>query len=186
MSIGQLVVITGPSGVGKGTLVKLLLANNPSYFLSVSATTRAPRLGETEGESYFFLSREQFQAWIEAGDLLEWAEYAGNYYGTPRRPVEERIQRGETVILEIEVLGARQIRQTFPEAKRVFILPPSERELESRLRGRGLDSDAAIARRLLKAKEELAASAEFDYQVINDDLRSALAALEGIIRPAAS
>jgi guanylate kinase len=178
---GKLVVITGPSGVGKGTIVKSLLAQNPQLFLSISATTRTPRDGEIDGVNYYFLSPEQFADMIEQSALLEWAEYAGNYYGTPKKPVEESIQKGKTIILEIEVLGARQIQKNFPSATRIFILPPSFSELETRLRGRGNDSDQAIVKRLAKAKEEIAVSDEFDYQVINDDLEKAIAQIENII-----
>ncbi len=178
---GQLIVITGPSGVGKGTLVKHLLQSQPELFLSISATTRSPRPGEIEGQSYYFLSRAQFQTWIETEQLLEWAEYAGNYYGTPKGPVEAEIAQGKTVLLEIELLGARQVAQTFPQARRIFILPPSMTELEKRLRGRKSDSEGAIAKRLSQAEMELAAAPEFDYQVVNDDLEQAVEALCEII-----
>ncbi len=183
MATGQLIVITGPSGVGKGTLVKELLALHPEVFISVSATTRSPRPGEIERQSYYFLSQSQFQDWIQQGQLLEWAEYAGNCYGTPKAPVASQIALGKTVILEIEVLGARQVKDSFPQARRVFILPPSTQELENRLRSRGQDSEAAIAKRLVKAQEELAVSHEFDAQIINDELTLALAQLEDFIWP---
>ena len=127
---GKLIVITGPSGVGKGTIVKSLLEKNPQIFLSISATTRSPRQGEVDGVNYYFLSRDQFEAMIDKSELLEWAEYAGNYYGTPKNPVVEGIKKGKTIILEIEVLGARQVQKTFPSATRIFILPPSFSELE--------------------------------------------------------
>jgi len=179
--LGQLIVLTGPSGVGKGTLVQRLLTLHPDWFLSISATTRSPRDGEIEGESYYFLSKDQFQTWIGAGQLLEWAEYAGNYYGTPRQPLEEQIAQGKTVLLEIEVVGAKQVQQTFPAARRIFILPPSVEVLEARLRSRGTDDQTAIAKRLAQAKTELAAAPEFDYQVVNDDLEQALAELSQII-----
>lgn len=178
---GQLVVITGPSGVGKGTLVKALLAQDPKLFLSISATTRAPRLGEVEGRSYYFLSQAQFRQWIAAGQFLEWAEYAGNYYGTPRQAVEQQISQGKTVLLEIEVLGARQVKNSYPSARRAFILPPSMQALEYRLRSRAQDGDVAIAQRLAKAQEELAVSHEFDAQIINDDLETALQELAHFI-----
>jgi guanylate kinase len=181
MQAGKLVVLTGPSGVGKGTLVRLLLARHPELYLSVSATTRDPRPGEIDGQNYYFVSKEQFEQMIRASQLLEWAEYADNYYGTPRLKVEEQIDRDRIVLLEIEVVGARKIKQTFPQALRIFILPPSESELESRLRGRGQDSEDAIARRLERAKEELAASSEFDRQIVNYDLETAVAELEAAI-----
>ncbi|QUS60252.1 guanylate kinase [Synechocystis sp. PCC 7338] len=178
---GQLIVLTGPSGVGKGTLVQLLLERHPHWFLSISATTRSPRAGEEDGRSYYFLSKEEFQTWIGEEKLLEWAEYAGNYYGTPRQPVEAQIAQGKTVLLEIEVLGARQIKQTFPSARRIFILPPSVEVLEERLRGRGSDSETAIAKRLTQAQQELQAAGEFDHQLVNDDLERALNHLIGLI-----
>lgn len=179
--MGKLVVLTGPSGVGKGTLVKALLARHPQLHLSISVTTRSPRSGEEDGKSYYFVSRPQFQSLIEQEALLEWAEYAGNWYGTPRTQVEQLITQGQTVLLEIEVVGARKIQQTFPTAFRIFILPPSVTELERRLRRRDQDSSEAIARRLAKAQEEIAVSNEFDCQIINDDFSTALAELEQVI-----
>lgn len=181
MQTGKLIVITGPSGVGKGTLVRSLLSRHRELDLSISATTRLPRLGELEGKDYYFVSRTQFETLIETSQLLEWAEYAGNYYGTPRANVEEKINHGKCVILEIEVIGARSIKETFPEALRLFILPPSVFELERRLRGRGQDSETAIARRLERARIELAASDEFDVQIVNDDLETALQKIETAI-----
>jgi guanylate kinase len=181
MKTGRLIVLTGPSGVGKGTLVKELLQRHQELYLSISATTRQPRTGEVQNRDYYFVSREEFQGMIQEEQLLEWAEYAGNYYGTPRGKVEEQIGQGKSVILEIEVLGARQIKQTFPDALRIFILPPSRAELEKRLRERGNDSEEAIAKRLSKAQEEMAASGEFDQQIVNDDLKTALEAIEKAI-----
>ncbi|WP_422661883.1 guanylate kinase [Pannus brasiliensis] len=181
MQPGRLTVITGPSGVGKGTLVQRLLARHPDLYLSVSATTRSPRPGEVNGKDYYFLPRSDFEEKIAAGQFLEWAEFAGNYYGTPRDPIETKLAEGQTVLLEIELQGARQIRQTFPSATRIFLLPPDRTELERRLRGRGQDTEEAIARRLDRAIEELAASSEFDYQIVNDDLETALARVESIV-----
>lgn len=181
MESGQLIVITGPSGVGKGTLVKLLLARHPQLRVSTSATTRPPREGEVEGEDYFFLSRENFEKMIETGEFLEWAEYAGNYYGTPRKAVEEKLEAGEQVILEIEVVGARKIQESFPEATRIFILPPSLTVLKERLEKRGKDSPEVIAQRLDHGKMELAAAPEFDYSLVNDHLDRTLVELEKII-----
>ncbi len=146
--MARLTVITGPSGVGKGTLVRQLLQRHPQIWLSVSATTRAPRQGEVEGESYFFLSRERFEQQVAEGGFLEWAEFAGNLYGTPRAPVEAQLAAGRPVLLEIELEGARQVRRSFPAGFQLFIEPPSFEELERRIRGRGSDSMEAIGRRL--------------------------------------
>jgi guanylate kinase len=186
MRAGKLVVFTGPSGVGKGTLLRSLLRRHPDLYFSISVTTRAPRPGEVDGQHYYFATRPQFDQMVAAGELLEWAEFAGNCYGTPRRPVEQQIQQGRWVVLEIELEGARQIRQTFPDALRIFILPPSLRELENRLRDRAQDSEQAILRRLKRAETELEAADEFDFQVINDNLEKALDRLEAtLFSPAA-
>lgn len=178
---GRLVVFTGPSGVGKGTLLRQLRRRYPDLYLSTSATTRSPRPGEVDGEHYYFVSRETFELMIGQHELLEWAEYAGNYYGTPRRPVEIQIERGNQVILEIELNGARQVADAWPEALKVFILPPSYEELERRIRDRGQDNEVAIARRLKRARVELEAADEFDLQIVNDDLDEALATLESAL-----
>jgi guanylate kinase len=178
---GRLFLITGPSGVGKGTLVSALLQRHPQIWLSVSATTRAPRSGEQEGEHYFFLDRAAFDAKVAQAGLLEWAEFAGNCYGTPREPVEQHLAAGRPVLLEIELEGARQVRQSFPSGFQIFIKPPSFEELERRIRGRGTDSDEAISRRLERARVELAAEAEFDAVLVNDDLDHALAQLEQLM-----
>lgn len=181
MASGKLIVLTGPSGVGKGTLVRSLLVRHPELYLSVSATTRSPREGETEGKDYYFLNKSAFETMIEQNQLLEWAEYAGNYYGTPRTKVEEKIDQGLIVLLEIEVVGANSIKDSFPDALRIFILPPSLEELEHRLRSRKTDTEEAILRRLERAKEELKVSEEFDQRLVNDDLEIALQELEGAI-----
>lgn len=179
--LGRLIVFTGPSGVGKGTLLRALRHRYPALKLSVSATTRSPRPGETDGKDYFFLSRDEFQAMIERGDLLEWAEFAGNFYGTPKASVVNDIAAGHWVILEIELEGARQVRETFPEALQLFVLPPSIEELESRIRLRGTDADDAIERRLQRALVEIDAASEFDEQIVNDDIEVALQQLENAI-----
>jgi len=181
MTNGKLMVLTGPSGVGKGTLVQSLLQRHAQLHLSVSVTTRSPREGEMEGQHYYFVTRSQFLEMIDAGDFVEWAEFAGNFYGTPIAPVKKYIQEGKFVVLEIELEGARQIRNTFPDAVRIFILPPSVAELERRLRSRAQDTDEAIARRLQRAKAEIEAADEFDFQVINDDLNETLKRLESIL-----
>jgi guanylate kinase len=175
---GRLLLITGPSGVGKGTLVARLLERHPGIWLSVSATTRQPRSGEVEGQHYFFLERTAFEKQVNADGFLEWAEFAGNLYGTPRAAVQQRLDAGQTVLLEIELEGARQVRRSFPTGFQVLLRPPSFPELERRIRGRGSDSEEAIRRRLERAREELKAEAEFDAVVVNDDLERALAELE--------
>jgi guanylate kinase len=178
---GRLTVITGPSGVGKGTLVGQLLRRHPRIWLSVSTTTRPPRSGEVEGQHYWFVERSGFERQVAEGGFLEWAEFAGNLYGTPRRPVEEKLAEGRPVILEIELEGARQVRRSFPAAFQVLIRPPSFAELERRIRGRGADSAEAIRQRLARARVELAAEAEFDAVLVNDDLAAALAELERLM-----
>ena len=178
---GKLIVITGPSGVGKGTLVKLLLQRHPQLRVSTSATTRQPRWGEQHGVDYFFLSKEDFETAIHNQELLEWAEYAGNYYGTPKAGVIEQIEAGNYILLEIELAGARAIAKIFPEAIRIFIMPPSIEELEQRIRTRGTNTEESIARRLEIARREIAASDEFDLKIVNDDLEKALSELETFI-----
>ncbi|MGF1515102.1 MAG: guanylate kinase [Elainellaceae cyanobacterium] len=181
MGNGRLIVLTGPSGVGKGTLLDRLLQRHSNLELSVSATTRSPRPGEVEGEDYFFISRAQFERMQTQDELLEWAEFAGNCYGTPRQGVEKQIAAGQSVVLEIELMGARQVRQIFPDAFTIFILPPSIDELERRLRDRGHDSETAIDQRLARARTEISAADEFDLQVVNDDLDRAIAAVEAAL-----
>lgn len=183
---GKLIVLTGPSGVGKGTLMQKLLAQHPQLYYSVSATTRSPRPGEIDGKSYFFITPNSFQELVAQGEFLEWAEFAGNYYGTPRAAVLQQIQLGRSVILEIELAGARQIKASYPDALSIFILPPSFLELENRIRARGQDSDEAITRRLNRAKEEIKAASEFDIQIVNDDLPTTLNELETILKTISS
>lgn len=167
---GRLVVLTGPSGVGKGTVVAQVRRLRPDVWVSVSATTRAARDGEVDGVQYHFWSGDRFARTVAEGGFLEWAEFAGNRYGTPRAPVEERIAAGETVLLEIELQGARQVRASMPGAFMVFLSPPSFADLQARLRGRATEDEVAIARRLDRAREELAAASEFDAVVVNDDV----------------
>jgi guanylate kinase len=181
MKSGKLIVLTGPSGVGKGTLIRSLLTRHPELHISVSVTTREPREGEIEGIHYYFVDRSRFEEMLEAEELAEWAEFADNLYGTPYFALRQGIDEGKSILLEIELEGARQIRDKFPEAVRIFILPPSWEELERRLRSRGLDSESAIARRLLRGKAEIEAAGEFDFQVINDDLEVALKGLESVL-----
>jgi guanylate kinase len=177
-------VITGPSGVGKGTLIRTLLERVPELELSVSATTRAPRPGEVDGEHYHFLSDAEFDRRVLEGDFLEHAGYSGRRYGTLRSELERRLAEGASIVLEIEVQGARQVSEQMPDAKRIFIAPPSEEDLRTRLVGRGTDDEAQRERRLATAKEELAAQDEFDIVVVNDRLGDAADELERIVRAA--
>ena len=181
MAQGKLIVITGPSGVGKGTIVRSLLQRHPELALSISTTTRSPRPGEVEGIDYYFTSPDAFEDAISQGEFLEWAKYAGNYYGTPKTKVKHLLEQGKIVLLEIELVGARAIAEEFPDAIRIFILPPSVSELEDRLRKRGKDSESAIEKRLLRAKEELAAQDEFAIKVVNDNLAQAIQDIEQAI-----
>ncbi|VEP11317.1 Guanylate kinase [Hyella patelloides LEGE 07179] len=181
MAQGKLIVITGPSGVGKGTIVRSLLQRHPELCLSVSTTTRNPRLGEIEGIDYYYTSQDEFKTAIAKTEFLEWAEYAGNYYGTPKTKVKEVLEQGKSIILEIELLGARAIAQCFPDARRILILPPSLAELEARIRKRGKDPELAIEKRLARAKEEIAAKDEFEFQIINHDLEQAIKEVEEAI-----
>jgi guanylate kinase len=178
---GKVFVITGPSGVGKGTLIRTLLERVPSLELAVSATTRAPRPGEHDGEHYHFLTEEQFLQRVQEGDFLEHAEYSGRRYGTLRSELERRTAQGASVVLEIEVQGARQVADTMPGAVRIFIAPPTEETLRLRLVGRGHETPEQIDARMEVAKSELAAVDEFPYVVLNDDLGRAASELEQIV-----
>jgi guanylate kinase len=174
-------VITGPSGVGKGTLIRMLRERLEGLELSTSATTRAPREGEVDGRDYHFLTREEFARRADANEFLEHAAYSGNRYGTLRSEVERRLEAGESVLLEIEVQGARQVRAAMPEAVLVFIAPPSAEMLRERLEGRGTDSADAIDERLRTAELELAAQQEFKHVIVNDDLNRAAGELAAIV-----
>jgi guanylate kinase len=180
--VGKVFVITGPSGVGKGTLIEQLLGRVPELELSISATTREPRPGEVDGREYHFLSPEEFRRRIESGDFLEHASYSGNHYGTLRNEVEGRLAEGRSVVLEIEVQGARQVRDAMPEAVQIFIAPPDEAVLRERLEGRGTDSPDDIEQRLRTAEVELAARSEFPHVVVNDEVQKAAAELERLVR----
>lgn len=179
--VGKLIILTGPSGVGKGTLMRSLVQRHPELHYSVSVTTRSPRPGEIDGKDYYFVSRREFEQLVAAGELLEWAEFAGNYYGTPREAVINQVRSGKCVVLEIELEGARQIRASYPSAFSIFILPPSMSELEKRIRGRAQDSEEAIARRLHRAEEEISAADEFALKIVNDDFETALNTIEAAI-----
>jgi len=177
-------VITGPSGVGKGTLIRGLLERLPGLELSVSATTRDPRPGEEEGVDYHFLTPEQFEARVQAGDFVEHANYSGNRYGTLRSDLERRLAGGAGVVLEIELQGARQVRRAMPDAVAVFIAPPSREALRARLVGRGTDSSEQVDKRLKTAENELEAQPEFGHVVVNDRLEQATDQLVDIVASA--
>ncbi|HSY15933.1 MAG TPA: guanylate kinase [Jatrophihabitantaceae bacterium] len=180
-AVSRLTVLSGPSGVGKGTVVAAVRTLYPHVWVSVSATTRAPRPGETDGVEYHFAGRDEFQAMIDSGELLEYAEFAGNLYGTPRAPVLARLAAGSPTLLEIELQGARQVRATMPEAQLVFLEPPSWAELERRLTGRGSEPPAAIAARLARAEVEMQARGDFDAVIVNDEVGHAAAELVRLI-----
>lgn len=171
---GNLFVISGPSGVGKGTLVKKVSEADSDVWVSISATTRSPRQGETNGKEYFFLTPEEFESEIEEDGFIEYATYNGNYYGTPVKPIEEHLEAGNDVVLEIEVKGAKQIKEKFPEATMIFIEPPSLDVLRSRLNGRGTEDESTINSRLETARLELGQKLEYDIQIVNDDIDIAL------------
>lgn len=177
---GKTFIISGPSGVGKGTVLKELFKKRDMYY-SVSATTRAPREGEVDGVHYHFMDVEEFRAMIAEDALLEHAQYAGNYYGTPKRYVDEAMDRGQDVILEIELQGARQVCAKRPETVRIFIGPPSWEELERRLVSRGTDSPEKIAQRLQQARVELDSAGEYDYLIINDTVEKAATELDAVL-----
>jgi guanylate kinase len=179
--VSKVFVITGPSGVGKGTLIARLLEAHPELELSVSATTRPPRDGERDGRDYHFLSPEEFDRRADAGDFLEFATYSGNRYGTLRSEIERRLEAGHSVVLEIEVQGARQVRAAMPESVQIFIAPPEPAALRERLLDRGKDSPEAIDARLAVAAQELAAKDEFAHQVVNDELDRAAEDLRRVI-----
>ncbi|MBQ6467976.1 MAG: guanylate kinase [Clostridia bacterium] len=179
---GILIVLSGPSGCGKDTVLSQLIDSNEDIKVSISMTTRAPRAGEIDGVDYYFVTREYFEKKIADGSMLEYAEYNGNYYGTPKAPVDEMLRNGISVVLEIEVQGAEKIRKLYPDAVSVFLLPPSLNALEYRLRTRGTEDEETLAHRLYIGEQEIKRAGEFDYYVINDKIRDALDDFETIIR----
>ncbi|TEX50483.1 MAG: guanylate kinase [Actinomycetales bacterium mxb001] len=178
---GRLLVLSGPSGVGKSSVVDYLRVHHPHIAFSVSVTTRAPRPGEVDGVHYHFIERSEFERMVEAGELLEWAEFAGNLYGTPAAPVREALASGTPVIVEIELQGARQVRTSAPDALQVFLAPPSWDVLVERLQGRGTEAPEVITRRLDTARVELASEGEFDRSVVNDSVPRAAEEIVGLL-----
>ena len=181
MKKGKTFIVSGPSGVGKSTVLRALLEDRPEIFFSVSATTRECREGERDGVDYRFVDAATFRSWIAQGEFLEYAEYVGNFYGTPKRYVDEAMDQGRDVVLDIEIQGARQIVDKRPETVRIFIAPPSWDELERRLSERGTDSPEKIQKRLLRAKVEFQTAHTYDYFVINDTVENAVRELEAIM-----
>ena len=181
MRKGLLLVVSGPSGAGKGTVCRALMEKYPDISMSVSATTRSPRPGEVDGESYYFLKESEFRSMIDNHELIEWACFCQNYYGTPRKKVEELLDAGKDVILEIEVQGAMQVKSKFPEGVFIFVAPPSLKELESRLSGRGTETPEVIAERLKTALWEFTNVDQYNYILINDDVDSAVERFASII-----
>ena len=178
---GQLIVLSGPSGSGKSTVISELLGQRQDIHFSVSFTTRQPRVGEADGVNYHFVDRAEFERMISAGELLEYAEYVGNYYGTSLKVIQEKVAAGTDVLLDIEVQGAAKVRAKCPEAVLIFIIPPSFEELSRRLRGRNTDSEETIAGRLRKAREEYRQIPSYDYLVVNDKVSAAAAEIIAIL-----
>lgn len=178
---GLLVVISGFSGAGKGTVMKKLMQLHDEYALSISATTRKPREGEVDGREYFFKTVDEFEQMIANRELIEYAQYVGNYYGTPKAYVEEQLKLGKNVILEIEIQGAMNIKKIFPDAVLMFITPPSAIELENRLRGRGTEDEATVMKRLSRASEESSGVEDYDYIVLNDEVENCVESIHQIV-----
>lgn len=178
---GLLIVVSGPSGSGKGTVLSQLFSQRGGMFYSVSATTRAPRPGEEDGRQYYFLTREEFERRIEKGDMLEYATYCENYYGTPKSAVEKKCADGLDVVLEIEVQGAKKVMKACPDCVSIFIAPPSAEELERRLRGRGTESEEVVKERLETAIAEIGSAGDYDYIVVNDEVRAAADRIDSIV-----
>lgn len=182
----KLFVLSGSSGVGKGTVISGFLKRNPSYSLSISCTTRKMRPGETEGVNYFYLTREEFEKSVQNGEFLEWAEFAQNLYGTKRAFVEKCLNNGKDLILELETIGALKVKDQMPDAVLIFIAPPSFEELEHRLRNRHTEDEETIQKRLSEVRAEIERSKKYDYVIVNDEVDKAIAELEKIIKDEAS
>jgi len=181
MGNGLLIVISGPSGVGKGTVCKRLLADNDRISLSVSATTRKARVGEIDKISYFFISKEEFEAMVKREEFLEYAYVHGNYYGTPKKNVLEKIEKGQDVLLEIDIQGALKVKEIYPDGVFIFIMPPSMEELKKRIINRGTETEEAISKRLDAAHKEIEFVFKYDYVVLNDEIETAVKKIESII-----
>ena len=181
MRKGLLILISGPSGTGKGTVCDLLRKNHPEISYSISATTRQPRPGEQDGVNYYFYDKEKFRQMIDAGELLEWAEVYGNYYGTPKQKVLDRLNAGEEILLEIDTQGALNVMKAMPEGLFIFLLPPSLEELANRLKGRGTETEESLQRRLGAAVDEIKIAHNYRYVVVNDKVEAAEKAIAGII-----
>lgn len=181
MNKGKVIVVSGPSGVGKGTVVKELIGSNKDCALSVSATTRSPREGEAHGVNYFFITKEEFTQKINNNEMLEYAEYCSNFYGTPKDYVLKSVEQGKNIILEIEVQGALNVKKIIPEAVTVFVMPPSLQELEDRLRGRGTETDEVVGQRLKTAMAEIKQAPQYDYIVVNNTVMQCVADIVSII-----
>lgn len=179
--VKKLFVLSGSSGVGKGTVLKGFLQKNPNFMLSISCTTRKPREGEVDGVNYFFLTKEEFQKNINENKFLEWAHFAGNFYGTKKKYINQCLEEGRDIILEIDTQGALQVKKQMPEAVLIFICPPSLEALENRLRGRHTEDEETIQQRLNEVKVELERAEKFDYKIVNDELERAIAELEKVI-----
>ena len=181
MRKGLLILISGPSGTGKGTVCDLLRKNHPEISYSISASTRQPRPGEQDGVDYYFYDKEKFRQMIDAGELLEWAEVYGNYYGTPKQKVLDRLNAGEDILLEIDTQGALNVMKAVPEGLFIFLLPPSLEELANRLKGRGTETEESLQRRLGAAVDEIKIAHNYRYVVVNDKVEAAEKAIAGII-----
>lgn len=178
---GNLIILSGPSGVGKGTVLSALMKDYDDIHYSVSATTRKPRVGEKNGDDYYFMSEDKFESLVEKDEFLEWAEVHNNYYGTPKKYVEENLDQGEDVILEIDIQGAQQIKDKYPDGVFIFLLPPSLEELKARIHHRGTETEEAIKTRMKNAEKEMNKVENYDYAVINEQIEEAINKLKAII-----